>query len=545
MKILFTILVSIPLLLSAQERNFSNKGRFSIDFDRGCVPATIHITEYLPPEQNRNYDYGVQQPRTEDTTFTYTSSGEYQIIQLFAPTASDPDADKYDTLTFTVSNSPTPKFNVFACVNQSLTVEIKDNVYNHYRVYFTETDSVDIDPLKSTVYSYSAQTATVTVKGLFDNSYNEQCGESSEIIQFTNSLLAPSIDTAFFIEDCNGKYDLNITLSALSDAKSRIELKDAGMSSIIYEGRLNANEVFNDIVLSDSRETCIIVSAIDVCSGVSVANEDYCIPFNKKTSQYFRNAYASNSGQSVILYFETAFQDSILIQQNTPSDNVYNTLSQTLPPTYEHRNASRHEQESYKLSVVSNTCSGAVDEVLLSAPFIKLSSKSRLTNDITIQLIEPQNQLEGTPTKELIFYSQDSSTTHLSLFEEQTKLPFNVGEYQNICVKYTYESGEVLFSNKIFTRINYVVHVPTAFTPNSDGLNDVLTIFGLPTSSGSIHIYNRWGEVVYKSNDILLGWNGRVQNSNAPEGTYRYKVHFEIPDGEIRTQVGTFVLIRK
>lgn len=543
MKTLFTILIIIPFILSGQQ--LSKKGRFSVDFPVGCVPATVRITQNVSKDQNTTYDYGVLQSTTKDTIFTYTSSGQYEIVQLLNPSISNPNASKYDTLSFEVYNSPTPEFSVYACAKQTLKVEIEDVNYDQYRIFFTQTDSIDIDPLASASHSYTTNSAIVTVKGLYLDSFNDHCGELSQMIDFPSSLYAPSVNTAFFQEDCNGKYNLNIFFSVLSDTKTRIELDDGNNSSIIYEGRIKSKEVFGDIMLSNELEKCLKISAIDVCCATSVSNQDYCISFNRKSSQYFQKSYVSYVDEGTRIAFQTPFQDSILIRRNTHTTDSYQYLAETLPPSYDHPTASRHNQEVYELSAISSGCNGTSDELFLSGPFIKFSSKSSHTNEVTIALTEPINQLIGTPLKELIFYSLDSSIVSLIPFVEETKLPPKIGEFQMICARYTYQSGEIIYSNRIFTKINYSVFVPSAFTPNQDGLNDVLNIFGLPTDTGSIQVYNRWGELIFESNDILAGWDGRIRNSSAPEGTYRYKVSFEIPEGGIRTQVGTFVLIRK
>ncbi|MES2565726.1 MAG: PKD domain-containing protein [Bacteroidota bacterium] len=78
-----------------------------------------------------------------------------------------------------------------------------------------------------------------------------------------------------------------------------------------------------------------------------------------------------------------------------------------------------------------------------------------------------------------------------------------------------------------------VMYVPNVFTPGADGLNDVFQIFippsGADYSTYSILIYDRWGELVFQSNDILESWTGARNNSGAilPQGTYVWKIHFQ------------------
>ena len=70
--------------------------------------------------------------------------------------------------------------------------------------------------------------------------------------------------------------------------------------------------------------------------------------------------------------------------------------------------------------------------------------------------------------------------------------------------------------------------IPTAFTPNGDGTNDV---WELTTLAGNgdliVEIYNRWGEIVFYSKGYSEPWNGTYKGSPVPEGTYAYVVRVD------------------
>jgi len=70
------------------------------------------------------------------------------------------------------------------------------------------------------------------------------------------------------------------------------------------------------------------------------------------------------------------------------------------------------------------------------------------------------------------------------------------------------------------------------FTPNNDGFNDVLLFCENCNVNGNLVILNRWGNIVYSSNDLSKGWNGKVQNGSfAVTGTYFYEATIERIDG--------------
>lgn len=66
--------------------------------------------------------------------------------------------------------------------------------------------------------------------------------------------------------------------------------------------------------------------------------------------------------------------------------------------------------------------------------------------------------------------------------------------------------------------------MPNVFTPNGDGVNDIFTINPKNAVALEMTITNRWGNIVFQSDNIEQGWNGRVNNSGAEctEGTYFY-----------------------
>jgi gliding motility-associated-like protein len=79
--------------------------------------------------------------------------------------------------------------------------------------------------------------------------------------------------------------------------------------------------------------------------------------------------------------------------------------------------------------------------------------------------------------------------------------------------------------------------VPNLFTPNGDGKNDALLIYGLTqASSFTFQIFNREGNVVYESSNLLqatsAGWNGTAGGTRQPSGIYYWKVEGTTQTGQ-------------
>jgi len=100
------------------------------------------------------------------------------------------------------------------------------------------------------------------------------------------------------------------------------------------------------------------------------------------------------------------------------------------------------------------------------------------------------------------------------------------------------------FSNIVDYKRNAGVFVPDAFSPNGDGLNDELLAKSAQLQSFSFSVLNRWGETVFHSDDITVGWDGNINGENAPVGFYVYKVSFVDDINQKVDKSGTFMLLR-
>lgn len=90
--------------------------------------------------------------------------------------------------------------------------------------------------------------------------------------------------------------------------------------------------------------------------------------------------------------------------------------------------------------------------------------------------------------------------------------------------------------------------LPNAFSPNDDGINEVYKGKGFlrGVTGFQLSIWNRWGEVVFETEDPEEGWNGRFSNAGkpAPQGVYYARVNYRSPRGEPVELKGVVTLIR-
>lgn len=88
--------------------------------------------------------------------------------------------------------------------------------------------------------------------------------------------------------------------------------------------------------------------------------------------------------------------------------------------------------------------------------------------------------------------------------------------------------------------------IPSAFSPNGDGINDVFGILGSGKYSDNfeMRIWNRWGQEVFRSTDPTVGWNGNFNGAQAQPGVYAYYITYKNLFGEDKVVKGNVTLVR-
>ena len=88
------------------------------------------------------------------------------------------------------------------------------------------------------------------------------------------------------------------------------------------------------------------------------------------------------------------------------------------------------------------------------------------------------------------------------------------------------------------------IFVPSAFSPDGDGHNDIIYVEGGNITRINFVIYNRWGEEVFSSNDQQKGWDGTYKGKKCPPDVYGYYMSCQCLDGAELTKKGNITLLR-
>lgn len=159
------------------------------------------------------------------------------------------------------------------------------------------------------------------------------------------------------------------------------------------------------------------------------------------------------------------------------------------------------------VAVASNACGQVQDELVLSvaAPFDMQRDHSACFGlAATVALPEGVTAVQ---------WSTGSQETTIQLMEGEYS-------YQLTDAFGCLREGEV----RVITEpgSDGLTYVPNVFSPNGDDVNDVFRAVGAERSGHELTVFNRWGELIFSSNDPDEGWDGSYGGSTVPDGTYIY-----------------------
>ena len=130
---------------------------------------------------------------------------------------------------------------------------------------------------------------------------------------------------------------------------------------------------------------------------------------------------------------------------------------------------------------------------------------------------------------------QDGSTDSLYLITSSGKIFLTVANSSGCRTSDSLIVEEDCLSDILF---------PNAFTPNEDGINEIFSGVGSEPENFKLRIFDRWGELIFESNSILNGWDGKYNGHSVHDGVYVYQSIFTIAKNNEIEKTGKVVLIR-
>ena len=144
-------------------------------------------------------------------------------------------------------------------------------------------------------------------------------------------------------------------------------------------------------------------------------------------------------------------------------------------------------------------------------------------DDYVVDVLSTEINFTDKSSENVTEWYYDFGDGNASTIENPTnRFPENVGEYLVTQYVTTQYGCMDTISATVKVEPIYTFYIPNSFTPNSDGVNEEFFGDGEGYTSYSMYIYDRWGELLFVSNDRDLTWDGSYKGRQVEIGTYIY-----------------------
>lgn len=614
-------------------------GGFTINFEKGCTPHTIEVTNTVTGVDPANIQYyfnykpgDIITGQNTGTKNTYNSPGTYTILQLGT------GSGKSFCRQVTVLDNRPPSFTVTSCGNQRVKVIIADNAisrqYDQIEVRWNDGSYTYIPQTSPTfetehVYPTSGQ-KSIQVKGIYNSAGT--CGGSDYVAQQITLSTQQLSDIKIDKVETGSNGTVTVFYRGLAGVESEALVK-TGSGNYVASGQKDNRFGHRQLVLANLnplQATCIQLSSTDAC-GTTVLSNEVCIPVIsvQPISEQNSATWIQSSSTSFSKY-ELLRDDLLIHTSTTATETTFSDSDVECGVTYSYQAISYSATDtaiSASVEVVAistakpGTVAGALvtvetdgsAQVLALEPatgataeyamiFERTAGRSGIfeevgntTNDnritdravntsaetycyrisyenacgvrsdpspliCTILLQRNDAQIKWTSESPFLqpvgYYSviriddnglSTSRDAGLNLTHDTNNDPPSQQVY-NYQVQATSTDGFFMsYSNIIDFHEKSGLFIPNAFSPNGDAYNPTFSVQGRFIVSSKMTIYDRWGSVVFVSDDATTGWDGTLKSSPgtpAPIGNYVYRI--EVTDTTDKTVVktGTLLLLR-
>jgi len=289
-----------------------------------------------------------------------------------------------------------------------------------------------------------------------------------------------------------------------------------------------------------------VAPLVNTTYSLSVTDPQGCIGFSNHTINVENPPQAIFSGTDTLcIPFVTTFTNH---SSNASSYVWYfgdGTSSQFENPSHTYTSAG-----IYNVSLVAISSNGCRDSLSLNGAIhaIETPTNSIAAENITVSELEPVINYN--------FSSNNSVGCTVNFGDEATITDCESESYLHTYTDTGTYCATIISTNSIGCKYTSTIcvyispefsfYIPNAFSPDGDGHNDTFTGYGTNFTAFEMSIYNRWGELIYQSNEYDKPWDGFAQNKSelSQIDIYIYKISVQDMKGSKKTFNGQVNLIR-
>lgn len=118
------------------------------------------------------------------------------------------------------------------------------------------------------------------------------------------------------------------------------------------------------------------------------------------------------------------------------------------------------------------------------------------------------------------------------------------GTYKTCLTAYNSSNCPSIACKEVPADVVPIIGLPSAFSPNGDGENDILYVRGAAIKTLDLKIYNRWGQLIFETTSQAIGWDGTFNGQPQPIDAYGYVLNVSFIDGSTKLLKGNLTLLR-
>lgn len=221
----------------------------------------------------------------------------------------------------------------------------------------------------------------------------------------------------------------------------------------------------------------------------------------------------------------TWFPNINITNNNDSTPIVFPTTSTTYTVTIDNGGSCTEQTYPVRITVLPNpTVTAFADQTVIAGTTVTLTATS--PNQVSYHWIPDSNVVCDTCPKTTAVIN--NTITYLVIATDS-----------NQC----FAKAEVHF--RVVSECDKsLIFIPNAFSPNGDGMNDIFKVRSAILTSSYLLVFDRWGNKVFESNDINIGWNGTYKGQLVQEDAYGYYFEGYCFEGEKITMKGNVTVLK-
>jgi gliding motility-associated-like protein len=469
-----------------------NSFQASFTFTNVACSSSIDFQNTSTGSQQFKWIFGDGKISTDlNPSHTYTANGNYTVKLVAYGSCRNDTSEK--TINIGSSADPTAAFSS-ANTSCASNIAFQNTSQNATSYSWNFGDNSATESTQNPTHSYTTQ-GVYNVTLIASNA----CG-SDTITQQINIVTTPEA-VALFTADtvsCSGIVTFNNLSTNYTSQRWFFGDGDSSLAQNPSHSYLSAGSI------------TITLIAANACNSDTVSSTINLLPFSKPIAAFtINNSFCSlsvtlNNTSTNALLYEWNFGDGDFSTDANPSHTYLS-------------------EDSFIVQLkASNDCGVDSSNELFIADLSKGIADFEVSIDACSQEISIKNTSKNTFS---YFWNFGDDKSDSAIAPKHTYTSSGTYSIRLIVNRSTLCESE-LTKTITLSEEQGAIAIPNVFSPNGDGNNDIFEVLGVKDCAPySLSIFNRWGELIFKSNDKKIGWDGFYKGKPQPAGVYVYMLN--------------------